>query len=126
MKLFSDYGYENKYHMGKANIVFDAWRRKRGVKPREDRDICRTIQAEIREKMLVILMVGDVRTLIMEEAHARKYYVRPGAEIGESKMIALEMKQETTKVVVIKEWLKEAKDRQERVKLIVGNQTFRT
>nr|GEX52601.1 DNA/RNA polymerases superfamily protein [Tanacetum cinerariifolium] len=36
-------------------------------------------------------------------------------EIGESKMIGLEMEQETTKVVVIKERLKEAKDRQERV-----------
>ncbi|GJZ36998.1 hypothetical protein Tco_0583189 [Tanacetum coccineum] len=89
-------------------------------------------------------MVGDVRTLIMEEAHATKYFVRPGtdgqsehtfqtlenmfrayvrnlevvgiltfreAEIGESKMIGLELEQETTKVVVIKERPKEAKDR---------------
>nr|GFB41955.1 hypothetical protein [Tanacetum cinerariifolium] len=68
---------------------------------------------------------GDVRTLIMEEAHATKYSVRPEAEIGESKMIGLEMEQEMTKVVMIKERLKEAKDRQERVKLIVGNQTLR-
>nr|GEW21638.1 hypothetical protein [Tanacetum cinerariifolium] len=35
------------------------------------------------------------------------------AEIGESKMIGLELEQETTKVIVIKERLKEAKDRQE-------------
>nr|GEZ43889.1 hypothetical protein [Tanacetum cinerariifolium] len=35
------------------------------------------------------------------------------AEIRESKMIGLELEQETTKVVVIKERLKEAKDRQE-------------
>ncbi|GJT98834.1 hypothetical protein Tco_1094352 [Tanacetum coccineum] len=112
--------------------------------------------------------MGDVRTLIMEEAHATKYSVRPGvnetvarhgvhvssipdkdgmyietdgqsertfrtlenmfracvrnlvvvgiltfreAEIGESKMIGLELEQETTKVVVIKERPKEAKDR---------------
>nr|GEX47395.1 putative reverse transcriptase domain-containing protein [Tanacetum cinerariifolium] len=34
MELFSDYGYETKYHMAKANIVVDAWRRKGGVKPR--------------------------------------------------------------------------------------------
>nr|GEU57255.1 hypothetical protein [Tanacetum cinerariifolium] len=100
----------------------------------------------------------DVRTLIMEEAHATKYSVCPGtdgqserisltlenmfrvcvrnlvvvgiltfreAEIGESKIIRLELEQETTKVVVIKERLKEAKDHQERVKLIVRNQTFR-
>nr|GEY03658.1 hypothetical protein [Tanacetum cinerariifolium] len=69
--------------------------------------------------------IGDVRSLIIEEAHAMKYSVRRGAEIGESKMIPLEMEQETTKVVMIKERLKEAKDRQKRVKLIVGNQTFR-
>nr|GEU82218.1 hypothetical protein [Tanacetum cinerariifolium] len=54
---------------------------------------------------------GDVRTLIMKEAHATRYSVRPGAEIGESKMIGLELEQEMTKVVVIKERLKEAKDR---------------
>ncbi|GJZ79806.1 hypothetical protein Tco_0644643 [Tanacetum coccineum] len=35
------------------------------------------------------------------------------AEIGESKMIGLELEQETTKVVVIKERPKKAKDRQE-------------
>ncbi|GJW90303.1 hypothetical protein Tco_0167856 [Tanacetum coccineum] len=40
-------------------------------------------------------------------------------EIGESKMIGLELEQETTKVIVIKERLKKAKDRQKRVKLIV-------
>ncbi|GJV72602.1 hypothetical protein Tco_1492597 [Tanacetum coccineum] len=34
------------------------------------------------------------------------------AEIGESKVIGLELEQETTKVVVVKERLKEAKDRQ--------------
>nr|GEX68719.1 hypothetical protein [Tanacetum cinerariifolium] len=68
---------------------------------------------------------GDVRTLIMVEAHATKYFVLPRAEIEESKMIGLEMEQETTKVVVIKERLKEAKDRQERVKLKAGNQNFR-
>ncbi|GKB43212.1 hypothetical protein Tco_0888154 [Tanacetum coccineum] len=44
----------------RANVVVDAWSRKGGVKPRR------------------ILMVGDVRTLIMEEAHATKYSVRPG------------------------------------------------
>nr|GEV61850.1 hypothetical protein [Tanacetum cinerariifolium] len=111
-QIIHDYGCETKYHMGKENIVVDAWRRKGGEKPRRVRDICRTIQAEISENMLV-------------EAHATKYSVCPGVEIRESKMIGLEMEQETTKVVVIRERLKKAKDRQERVKLIVGNQTFR-
>ncbi|GJW61421.1 hypothetical protein Tco_0110756 [Tanacetum coccineum] len=91
---------------------------------------------------------GDVRTLIIEEAHATNYSVRPGtdgqsertfrtlenmfracvrnlvvvgiltfreAEIGESKMIGLELEQETTKVVMIKERPKEAKDHQESI-----------
>ncbi|GJZ42123.1 hypothetical protein Tco_0589009 [Tanacetum coccineum] len=62
---------------------------------------------------VVVNAWSDVRTLIVEEAHATKYSVRPGAEIGESKMIGLELEQETTKVVVIKERLKKAKDRQE-------------
>nr|GFA47158.1 putative reverse transcriptase domain-containing protein [Tanacetum cinerariifolium] len=53
MELFSDYGCETKYHIGKANIVVDAWRRKGGVKPKRVRDICRMIQAEISENMLV-------------------------------------------------------------------------
>nr|GEY65036.1 putative reverse transcriptase domain, ribonuclease H-like domain, aspartic peptidase domain protein [Tanacetum cinerariifolium] len=68
-----------------------------------------TIEAEISEKMLVVSvekskaenasieMLCDVRTLIIEEAHATKYYVRLGAEIGESKMIGLEMEQEMTR-----------------------------
>nr|GEV02774.1 reverse transcriptase domain-containing protein [Tanacetum cinerariifolium] len=89
MELFSDYGCETKYHMGKANIVVDAWRRKVGVKPRRVRDICRTIQAEISEKMLVILMIGDVRTLNMEEAHAMKYSVRPGVKDEHQRSLGL-------------------------------------
>nr|GEX59537.1 ribonuclease H-like domain-containing protein [Tanacetum cinerariifolium] len=40
--------------MGKANIVVDAWRRKRGVNPRR-----------------------DVRTLTLKDAHAMKYFVHP-------------------------------------------------
>nr|GEX96105.1 hypothetical protein [Tanacetum cinerariifolium] len=54
---------------------------------------------------------SDVRTLSMEEANATKYSIRPGAEIEESNLIGLELEQKTTKVVVIKERLKEAKDR---------------
>ncbi|GJX32895.1 hypothetical protein Tco_0242750, partial [Tanacetum coccineum] len=109
----------------RADVVVDAWSRKGGVKP------------------IRILMVGDVRTLIMEEAHVTKYSIRPRTnglsertfrtlenmyracvrnlvvvgiltfcetEIGESKMIRLELEQETTKVDVIKERPKEAKD----------------
>ncbi|GJR88834.1 hypothetical protein Tco_0212845 [Tanacetum coccineum] len=54
------------------------------------------------------------RANVVVDAWRRKGGVKPRrAEIGESKMIGLELEQETTKVVVIKERLKEAKDRQE-------------
>ncbi|GJU33503.1 putative reverse transcriptase domain-containing protein [Tanacetum coccineum] len=82
-------------------------------------------------------LVGGVRTVIMDEAHKSKYSVHPGAdkmyhdlrdmywwpgmkrdiatyaEIGESSLIGPELVQETTdKVVLIKEKLKGARDRQ--------------
>nr|GEV71772.1 hypothetical protein [Tanacetum cinerariifolium] len=37
----------------RANAVVDAWSRKGGVKLRQVRDICRTIQAKVSKKMLV-------------------------------------------------------------------------
>ncbi|GJZ48166.1 hypothetical protein Tco_0601998 [Tanacetum coccineum] len=135
----------------------------------EERELsCEAQQGRSRVKMKLFGScrndTGDVRTLIMEEAHATKYSVRPGVNeavarhgvhvssipdkdgmyievlekdvevirntsryeycmeeeaghlfyrlrFGESKMIGLELEQETTKVVVIKERLKEAKDR---------------
>nr|GEY50349.1 hypothetical protein [Tanacetum cinerariifolium] len=91
-----------------------------------------------------ILMVGDIRTLFMEGVYAvhpetdcqseRTFWALENmfkacvrnlvvvgiltfheAGIRESKMIGLELEQETTKVFMIKERLKEAKDRQESV-----------
>ncbi|GKC52137.1 putative reverse transcriptase domain-containing protein, partial [Tanacetum coccineum] len=86
-------------------------------------------------------LVGGVRTIIMDEAHKTRYSIHPGAdkmyhdlcdmywwpgmkrdiamspvlwaEIGESSLIGPELVQETTdKVVLIKEKLKAARDRQ--------------
>nr|GEZ34611.1 hypothetical protein [Tanacetum cinerariifolium] len=142
----------------------------RGVKSRRVRDICRTMQAEIKEKMLVKLdsygrrckdfdyeggTCDKLARLYVDEAVARykvhvssipdrdRMYIEVlernvevvrntsryeacvrnlvvvgiltfcKAEIGESKMIGLELEQETTRVVVTKERIKEAKDRQE-------------
>nr|GEU47117.1 putative reverse transcriptase domain-containing protein [Tanacetum cinerariifolium] len=56
-ELFSDYDYEIRYHHGKVNVVADALSMKERVKPNR----------------------GDVRTLIMDEAHKSKYFVHPGA-----------------------------------------------
>ncbi|GKA97422.1 putative nucleotidyltransferase, ribonuclease H, partial [Tanacetum coccineum] len=58
LELFSDYDCEICYHPGKANVVADALSRKERVKPKR----------------------GDVRTMIMDEAHKSKYSVHPGAD----------------------------------------------
>ncbi|GJU06925.1 hypothetical protein Tco_1123355 [Tanacetum coccineum] len=71
-------------------------------------------------------LIDDVRTSIMDEAHASRYLVHPGtdktyydlrdmygghADIGESSLIRPELVQETTdKVVLIKEKLKAERD----------------
>nr|GEW30711.1 putative reverse transcriptase domain-containing protein [Tanacetum cinerariifolium] len=86
-------------------------------------------------------LIGDVRTMIMDEAHNTRYSIHPGAdkmyydlrdiywwlalygrkcrspvlwtEVGENQLIGPEMVQETTdKVVIIKERLKATRDRQ--------------
>ncbi|GKA63120.1 putative reverse transcriptase domain-containing protein, partial [Tanacetum coccineum] len=57
IELFSDYDCEFRYHPGKANVVVDALSRKEKVP-----------------------LKGDVRTLIMDEAHKLKYSVHPGAD----------------------------------------------
>ncbi|GKD24907.1 putative reverse transcriptase domain-containing protein, partial [Tanacetum coccineum] len=64
IELFSDYDCEIRYHAGKANMVADALSRKERVKP----------------KRVKVPLKGDVRTLIMDEAHKSKYSVHLGAD----------------------------------------------
>nr|GEV40034.1 hypothetical protein [Tanacetum cinerariifolium] len=74
--LFSDYDCEIRYHPGKANVVADALRLQRDldemIKQRNDGTL------NYLDQIWVPLM-GDVRTLIMDEAHKSKYSVHPGA-----------------------------------------------
>ncbi|GJW13873.1 reverse transcriptase domain-containing protein [Tanacetum coccineum] len=118
IELFSDYECEIHYHPGKANVVADALRRKKRLKPRRVRAMEMTIQIRMRERIQVaqsealrqenILMenlhgldrqmekkegeslyfmdriwvplIGDVRRIVMDEAHKSKYSVHPGAD----------------------------------------------
>ncbi|GKA44146.1 putative reverse transcriptase domain-containing protein [Tanacetum coccineum] len=86
IELFSDYDYEIRYHPGKANVVVDTLSRKERIKPKRVRAMNMTIQSSIKDMILAdrtwVPLMGDVRTLIMDEAHKSKYSVH----LGEDKM----------------------------------------
>ncbi|GJZ00262.1 putative reverse transcriptase domain-containing protein [Tanacetum coccineum] len=78
IELFSDYECEIRYHPGKANVVVDALSRKERILDQ---------QMERREDgslyfldRIWVSLVGDVRTIIMDEAHKTKYSIHPGAD----------------------------------------------
>ncbi|GJU04058.1 putative reverse transcriptase domain-containing protein, partial [Tanacetum coccineum] len=78
IELFSDYDCEIRYHPDKANVVADVLSRKERVKPKRVRAMNMTLQSSIKDRILAAQKEGDVRTLIMDEAHKSKYYVHPG------------------------------------------------
>ncbi|GJS67431.1 putative ribonuclease H-like domain-containing protein [Tanacetum coccineum] len=85
IELFSDYDCEIRYHPSKANVVVDALSRKERVKPKRVRAINMTLQSSIKDMILAaqkeaVDESGDVRTLIMDEAHKSKYSIHPGAD----------------------------------------------
>nr|GEU76037.1 hypothetical protein [Tanacetum cinerariifolium] len=73
IELFSDYDCEIRYHPGKANVVADALSRKERLKPKRVRAMNMILQW--------VPLMGDVRTLIMDEAHKSRYSIYPGAGI---------------------------------------------
>ncbi|GJZ19940.1 putative reverse transcriptase domain-containing protein [Tanacetum coccineum] len=75
IELLSDYDCEIRNHPGKANVVTDALSRKERVKPKRVRAMNMIIQSSIKDRIL-----GEVRTLIMDEAYKSKYYVHPGVD----------------------------------------------
>ncbi|GJV39488.1 putative reverse transcriptase domain-containing protein [Tanacetum coccineum] len=66
LELLSDYNYEIRYHLGKANVVADAFSRKERIKL-------------LRVLALVMTIGLDLpKTLIMHESHKSKYSIHPG------------------------------------------------
>nr|GEW88412.1 putative reverse transcriptase domain-containing protein [Tanacetum cinerariifolium] len=78
-ELFSNYDCEIRYHPDKANVVADVLSRKERVKPKRVRAMNMILQSSIKNRILVAQKEGEVRTLIMDEAHKSKYSVHPGA-----------------------------------------------
>ncbi|GKA12223.1 putative nucleotidyltransferase, ribonuclease H [Tanacetum coccineum] len=84
IKLFSDYDCEIRYHPGKANVVDKALSRKERVKPKR-KGLDKIIEQRSDRTLyyldrIWVPLKGDVRTLIMDEAHKSKYTVHPRAD----------------------------------------------
>ncbi|GKC19321.1 putative reverse transcriptase domain-containing protein [Tanacetum coccineum] len=88
IELFSNYDCEIRYHPGKANVVADALSRKERMKPRRARAMSMTIHYSLKAMILKAQseaskganIYGNLRTLIMNEAHTLKYSVHPRAD----------------------------------------------
>ncbi|GKB09975.1 putative reverse transcriptase domain-containing protein [Tanacetum coccineum] len=91
IELFSDYDCEIRYHPGKANIVADALKAQseasKGVNTLEEMLKGLDKQLERKEdgglylaKQIWVPVYGNLRTLIMNVAHAIRYSVHPGAD----------------------------------------------
>ncbi|GJT65117.1 putative reverse transcriptase domain-containing protein [Tanacetum coccineum] len=84
IELFSNYDCEIRYHPDKANVVADALSRKERVKPNrkglDDMVELRNDGALYYLDRIWVPLKGDVRTLLMDEAHKSKYSIHPGAD----------------------------------------------
>nr|GEU39609.1 hypothetical protein [Tanacetum cinerariifolium] len=85
-ELFSNYDCEIRYRPDKANVVTDALSGKEIVKPKRVRSMNMTLQSSTKDRILAtqkeaVDESGDVRTLIMDEAHKSRYFVHPGADM---------------------------------------------
>nr|GEX36595.1 reverse transcriptase domain-containing protein [Tanacetum cinerariifolium] len=98
LELLSDYDCEIRYHQGKANVVADALSRKERIKPLRVQALVMTIGLDLPKQILRAQLeprtdgtlcfnnrswlpcYGDLRALIMYEAHKSKYSVHPGSD----------------------------------------------
>ncbi|GJV28815.1 putative reverse transcriptase domain-containing protein [Tanacetum coccineum] len=85
-ELFSDYDCEIRYHLGKANVVVDYEASKEENAPAE---MLHGLDQQIETKedrglyfmdRIWVPLIGDVRTMIIDEAHATRYSIHPGAD----------------------------------------------
>ncbi|GKC06536.1 putative reverse transcriptase domain-containing protein [Tanacetum coccineum] len=77
IELFSDYDCEIRYHPGKVDVVADALRLHRRIYEMIE---IRSDEALYYLDRIWVSLKGNVRTLIMDEAHMLKYYVHLGAD----------------------------------------------
>nr|GEX53466.1 putative reverse transcriptase domain-containing protein [Tanacetum cinerariifolium] len=89
IELFSDYDCKIRYHPDKANVVADALSRKERVTPKRVRAMNKGLDEMMEQRSdgtlycldrIWVPLKGDVRTLVMDEAHKSKYYVHTGAD----------------------------------------------
>ncbi|GJW30634.1 putative reverse transcriptase domain-containing protein [Tanacetum coccineum] len=89
IELFSDYDCEIRYHHGKANVVADALSRKEREASNESAGLQKGLDEMIGRRSdgalyyldrIWVPLKGDVRTLIMDEAHKSKYSIHQGAD----------------------------------------------
>ncbi|GKA73024.1 hypothetical protein Tco_0779240 [Tanacetum coccineum] len=96
MKLFSEFDFEVKYHLGKANVDVVPWSMKKGEAKNEfeidvrrsDLDVAWLGPTSVKRDGEWLILVGqglasiwrDVKTSAIEEAYTTKYPIHPGAD----------------------------------------------
>ncbi|GKC80085.1 putative reverse transcriptase domain-containing protein [Tanacetum coccineum] len=89
IELFSYYDCEIRYHPGMANVVADALSRKASKVENALAEMLRGLDQQMEKKedgglylmgRIVVPLVGDVRKMIMDEAHTTKYSIHLGAD----------------------------------------------
>ncbi|GKB57946.1 putative nucleotidyltransferase, ribonuclease H, partial [Tanacetum coccineum] len=89
--LSSDYDYEIRYHPGKVNVVADALSRKSEAYKVENTpaEMLLSLDQQMEKKdddglyfmdRIWVPLIGDVRAVIMDEAHATRYSINPRAD----------------------------------------------
>ncbi|KAK1414771.1 hypothetical protein QVD17_30527 [Tagetes erecta] len=79
VELLNDYECAIRYHPGKANVVADALSRKENLKPRRQFEI-KSDGIRYFDERLWVPLYGNLRELVMDEAHKSRYSIHPGSD----------------------------------------------